>query len=50
MVVVVTVLRARASPDTDNMDGTSGEQPRGTVIDNNLCHELGQLIPLQPLQ
>mmetsp|Transcript_14885 Transcript_14885/g.44162 ORF Transcript_14885/g.44162 Transcript_14885/m.44162 type:complete len:907 (-) Transcript_14885:74-2794(-) len=26
---------------TDNMDGTSGEQPRGTVVANNLCHELG---------
>ena len=26
---------------TDNMDGTSGEQPRGTLIENNFCHELG---------
>ena len=23
------------------MDGTSGEQPRGTLIENNFCHELG---------
>jgi len=26
---------------TDNMDGTSGEQPRGTLIENNFCHEIG---------
>lgn len=25
----------------DNMDGTSGEQPRGTLIEGNLCHEIG---------
>jgi hypothetical protein len=26
---------------TDEHDGTSGEQPRGTVVSNNVCHELG---------
>ena len=27
---------------TDGIDGTSGEQPRGTVVDGMFCHELGQ--------
>ena len=26
---------------TDEHDGTGGEQPRGTVVSNNVCHELG---------
>eukprot|EP01114_Cavostelium_apophysatum_P013942 TRINITY_DN3485_c0_g1_i1.p1 TRINITY_DN3485_c0_g1~~TRINITY_DN3485_c0_g1_i1.p1 ORF type:complete len:916 (-),score=185.26 TRINITY_DN3485_c0_g1_i1:40-2787(-) len=26
---------------TDLMDGTSGEQPRGTIVNGNLVHELG---------
>jgi len=26
---------------TDEHDGTGGDQPRGTVISNNICHELG---------
>ena len=25
----------------DGIDGTSGEQPRGTVVDGFFCHELG---------
>ena len=27
---------------TDGIDGTSGEQPRGTIVDGMFCHELGQ--------
>ena len=26
---------------TDEHDGTGGEQPRGTTVSNNVCHELG---------
>lgn len=29
---------------TDGIDGTSGEQPRGTVVDGMFCHELGQYV------
>ena len=29
---------------TDGIDGTSGEQPRGTVVDGMFCHELGQCV------
>ena len=26
---------------TDEHDGTGGDQPRGTIVSNNVCHELG---------
>ena len=28
---------------TDGIDGTSGEQPRDTVVDGMFCHEIGQV-------
>ena len=32
---------AHSRAATDDIDGTSGEQPRGTLIERNLIHELG---------
>jgi hypothetical protein len=29
---------------TDGIDGTNGEQPRGTLIEGNLIHELGYAV------
>ena len=27
--------------ETDGIDGTKGNQPRGTLVKSNLCHEIG---------